>query len=85
MTKKSKLAELKLEKEAKEIRDEGHGWDVTAQIMNERYRDLIYDKYGEPLSHMAIKRGLQSYEKKNLVEIIDSSDGDIIDIILQFG
>jgi len=81
MARKSKLAELGLEKEASEIRKEGHGWEVTAQILNERHHDLIYDTFGEPLSHMAIKRGIQGYDKKNLTQIIEKGEEDIIEVM----
>ena len=63
MTRASKLKELGLERKAYELRKNGETWEGIAGIINGEHGREIITKYGQPLTHMSIKRGIVSYEK----------------------
>jgi len=78
MTKISKLEELNLQKEAKELRDAGNGWIKVTSILNNRHPE-IQETYDEPISFMGVKRGVIAYEQqlmeKKIEDGIDPIEG----------
>ena len=76
--KKSKLSEHAHEDEARRLRGEGHGWIEISNILNRKYPD------DGGYSHMAIKRGLQSYEKSLVEQMIDDGGNPIVDMDMKF-
>jgi len=78
MTKISKIKEHDHELEAKNLRDEGHGWIEISNIFNKKYpEDGGY-------SHMAIKRGLDSYGRSIVEHMIDDGINPIVELENKF-
>lgn len=79
MTKVSKLEEDGHLQEAKSLRDEGRGYIEIADTLN-----LKYYNGDRHYSHMAIKRGLESLEKKSLDKAIDEGRDPIDEMTKEF-
>jgi len=74
----SKIKEHGREQEAKRLRDDGHGWIEISNIFNKKYpEDGGY-------SHMAIKRGLDSYGRDIVEQMIDDGENPIVELDNEF-
>jgi len=78
LTKKSKLNINEHEEEAKSLRKDGKGWIEIANCMNRKYPD------DGGYSHMAIKRGLASYEKSLVEQMMDEGENPIAALDKEF-
>ena len=84
MTRESKLAELGLEEEAYDLRHKDNKtWDEITEIINADHPE-VYDKYGEPISYMGIKRGVKGYEKALMEKSLEEGGNPVDTMIYEF-